>query len=79
VRSAPPPNVSLPEVTTAPLIAASDATFSTSRLDLVDHRHVDDVHRLARHVPGDQRNAVGVDFELEIGHWYSPWNETAAQ
>src|SRR5437016_2433453 len=29
VRSAPPPNVSLPEVTTAPLIAASAATFST--------------------------------------------------
>ena len=29
VRSAPPQNVSLPEVTTAPLMAASLATFST--------------------------------------------------
>src|SRR5437868_3029872 len=32
VRSAPPPNVSLPEVTTAPLIAASAATLSTISL-----------------------------------------------
>src|SRR5512138_2756238 len=30
VRSAPPPKVSLPEVMTAPLTAASAATFSTS-------------------------------------------------
>src|ERR1051325_5234774 len=30
VRSAPPPNVSLPEVTTAPLTTASAATLSTS-------------------------------------------------
>ena len=66
VRSAPPQNVSLPEVMTAPLIAASVATFSTIVAELRDHRQVDDVHRAAGHVPGDERDAVGVGVELEV-------------
>ena len=37
VRSAPAQNVSLPEVMTAPLIAASAATFSTIADNSVDH------------------------------------------
>ena len=66
VRSAPAQNVSLPEVMTTPLIAASRATCSTMADEFLDHRRVDDVHRAARHVPGDERDAVGVDVELEI-------------
>ena len=38
VRSAPPQNVSLPEVITAPLIAASLATLSTIVAELLDDR-----------------------------------------
>ena len=53
---------------TAPLIAASVATCSTIVAELRDHRLVDDVHRAAGHVPGDERDAVGVDVELEVGH-----------
>ncbi len=34
---------------------------------LLDHFHVDDVHRAARRIPGDERNAVAVDVEREIG------------
>ena len=43
------------------------ATFSTTA-QLLDHVHRDDVHRAAGHVPGDQRDAVGVDVEFEIRH-----------
>ena len=70
VRSAPAQNVSLPEVMTAPLIAASAATCSTMRVKLLHHLEVDDVHRAAGHVPGDERDAVGVGVELEMddGH-----------
>ncbi len=41
------------------------------RVELLHDRGVDHVHRLAGHVPGDQRNAVGIDVELEIGHFVS--------
>ena len=37
------------------------------RLKLLHHLRVDDVHRAAGHVPGDERNAVGIDIEGEIG------------
>ena len=66
VRSAPPQNVSLPEVMTAPLMAASVATFSTIAASSSITFAVDDVHRAAGHVPGDERDAVGVDVEGEI-------------
>ena len=32
----------------------------------VHHRLGDDVHRPARHVPGEQRDAVGVGLEAEV-------------
>ena len=39
------------------------------RAQLLDHVHVDDVHRAARHVPGDERDAVGIDVDGEVlGH-----------
>ena len=31
------------------------------------HRHVDQVHRPAGHVPGDERDALAIDVELEVG------------
>ena len=68
VRSAPPQKASLPEVMTAPLIAASVATFSTISPSSSVTLDVDHVHRAAGHVPGDERDAVGVDVEFEIGH-----------
>ena len=35
----------------------------------LDRRDVDDVHRAPGHVPGDERDAVGIDVELEfVGH-----------
>ena len=37
------------------------------RLKLLHHLRVDDVHRAAGHVPGDERNAVSIDIEGEIG------------
>ncbi len=40
--------------------------------EFLDHARVDDVHRFAGHVPGDKRNAVGVDVEGEVGHGGSP-------
>ena len=56
VRSAPAQNVSLPEVMTAPLIAASAATFSMMLGELLHHLEVDDVHRAAGRIPGDERD-----------------------
>ena len=71
VRSAPPQNASLPDVITAPLMAASAATFST----IPDNSSIaamrDDVHRASGHVPGDERDAVGVDVEFEVRSWRS--------
>ena len=45
------------------------------RREFFHHFRVDDVHRPARHVPGDQRDAVGVDLEAEIleGHTHLPF------
>ena len=43
------------------------------RGQFLDRREIDDVHRAPRHVPGDERDAVGIDVELEIvGHRFSP-------
>ena len=36
------------------------------RVELVHHLLGEDVHRAARHVPGDERDAVGVGFDGEI-------------
>ncbi len=36
------------------------------RLKLVHHLFGEDVHRAARHVPGDERDAVGVRLDAEI-------------
>ena len=40
--------------------------------EFLDHRKIDQVHRASRHVPGNERNAVGVGLELEIliGHGF---------
>ena len=50
---------------------AFDAGIALDPLDdgieLLADLGVDHVHRAAGHVPGDQRDAVGVDVELEIG------------
>ena len=45
------------------------------RRQLFHHFGVDHVHRPARHVPGDQGNAVGIDLEGEIleGHTHLPF------
>ena len=72
VRSAPPQKASLAEVITAPLIAASLATFSTICESSSVTRCVDDVHRAAGHIPGNERNSVGVDVDLEIRHRWPP-------
>jgi hypothetical protein len=37
------------------------------RAQLLDHFEIDDVHRAAGHIPDDERDAVGVDVELEVG------------
>ncbi len=42
------------------------------RPELFVYAGVDDVHRPARHVPGDERDAIGVDVEGEVGHWKFP-------
>ena len=59
VMSAPPENVFLPETMTAPLIAVSATTRSMIASSFVHHRPGEDVHRAARHVPGDDGDAVG--------------------
>ena len=50
--------------------AALDALVGDDRVDdpleLRHHLHGDDVHRAAGHVPGRERNAVGIDLEAEI-------------
>jgi hypothetical protein len=38
------------------------------RLDGCKCLPAQDVHGLVRHVPGDDGNAIGVDFHREIGH-----------
>ena len=38
----------------------------------LDDVGIDDVHRAAGHIPGDQRYAVRIDVELEIGHRQLP-------
>ena len=38
------------------------------RGELLHHLEVDDVHRAAGRIPGDERNAVGVGVELEMDH-----------
>ena len=58
--------MSLPDVITAPLIAASAATLSTISEARSITSVVDYVHRAAGHVPGHERDAVGVDVELEL-------------
>ena len=49
------------------------------RLELIDRGLVQHVHRAAGNVPGDERNAVGVGFELEIleGHVVLPHADSA--
>ena len=42
--------------------------FLDNRTKLRDHVHRDDVHRTVGHVPGDQRDAVGVDVEFKVRH-----------
>ena len=54
----------LPEVTMAPLMAASPATRSMPR-QAVDERLVDHVHRLAGIVDRQQRDAVGIDLAAD--------------
>ena len=36
------------------------------RVQLVHHLFGEDVHRAAGHVPGDERDAVGVGFEVKL-------------
>ena len=67
VRSAPPEKLSLPEVMTAPLIAGVGDDLVDDLLEFVHHLFGEDVHRTVRHVPGDQRDAVGVGFDGEVG------------
>jgi hypothetical protein len=57
--SAPTMKVDLAEVMTRPLRLLSVSSCST--------RPVEHVHRAARHVDGDETNAVGVDFQAECG------------
>ena len=35
---------------------------------LLDHFEVDDIHRAPRGIPSDERDAVAINIELEIGH-----------
>ena len=46
--------------------------FIDERSQFLDDARVDDVHRALGHVPGDQRDAVGVDIEFEIRHRCAP-------
>jgi hypothetical protein len=52
---------------TAPLMAASVATFSTMPASS-SITSGEDVHRAVGHVPGDERDAVAIDVEFEIRH-----------
>ena len=43
--------------------------FLHDRGQFLDRREIDHVHRASGHIPGDERDAVGIDIELEIvGH-----------
>ena len=42
--------------------------FLDDRREFADHVHRDDVHRAAGRVPGDERNAIGIDVEGEVSH-----------
>jgi len=46
--------------------------FINQSAQLLDDARVDDVHRALGHIPGDQRNAVGINIKFEIGHRCSP-------
>src|SRR4029077_5121992 len=37
--------------------------FINERAQFLDHARVDDVHRALGHIPGDQRNAVGINIK----------------
>jgi hypothetical protein len=73
-RSAPAQKpLVLPEVRTAPLMVSSVLMRSThSGPDLLHDLTGQGVHRTARHVEGDQGDAVGVDVDLEVFHARDP-------
>ena len=52
---------------TQPLIAAFVGDLLDDLQKLLAHLGGDDVHRAAGHVPGRERDAVGIGLEAEIG------------